>query len=293
MRRSPPPTSLLGFAPDTEAPAVDRRAHATRVASLAVQSAIEKRLRQLGIPQQDAEDLRQTVAEVLLDVAEAPATDAECVKLALGVADNRAKRYFGKRATRSRFNVGPTADADEHVAEVQPADADEVERREKLTLAGKAMSKRAAHMMRLRADGFSDEEIAKRFRVSRQTVANTLSDARRKVRAKWAAHVAISAALLLTAIVLYVVIRARIEEARRNEIHADELPAVHEPTPHERAEALRREAIEDCGNGLWGSCERKLDAARTLDPAGDDAPTVKAARQTAYDGQHAVEPSKR
>jgi hypothetical protein len=62
-------------------------------------------------------------------------------------------------------------------------------------------------------------------------------------------------------------------------------PPTH--TPASRAESLRRDAREACGKRTWQTCLDKLDQARTIDPAGDEAPAVQALRRSAWDMQPA------
>jgi RNA polymerase sigma factor (sigma-70 family) len=50
------------------------------------------------------------------------------------------------------------------------------------------------------------------------------------------------------------------------------------PTQHERAHELREHAFERCMENHWSSCQADLDAARHLDPDGEDDPKVRAAR---------------
>ncbi|MGO9834865.1 MAG: hypothetical protein ACLP1X_11660 [Polyangiaceae bacterium] len=56
------------------------------------------------------------------------------------------------------------------------------------------------------------------------------------------------------------------------------------PTPQERAAALRQEAFGACGDRLWAKCERKLDEAKQLDPAGENDLQVQGARNAVKDG---------
>jgi hypothetical protein len=65
------------------------------------------------------------------------------------------------------------------------------------------------------------------------------------------------------------------------------------PTPAERAEALRNEAFDSCGDGLWAECARKLDAAKQLDPAGESDLRVQGARKAVRDGLNPEEERKR
>jgi hypothetical protein len=51
------------------------------------------------------------------------------------------------------------------------------------------------------------------------------------------------------------------------------------------AEDWRRKAAVDCDAERWTACIADLDRARQLDPAGDDAPPVKATRAKAVEGR--------
>jgi len=57
-------------------------------------------------------------------------------------------------------------------------------------------------------------------------------------------------------------------------------------SPLQLAAATRAQAFPACDAQQWATCEQKLDEAQHLDPAGEDDPRVRAARQSAYDGLH-------
>jgi len=57
------------------------------------------------------------------------------------------------------------------------------------------------------------------------------------------------------------------------------------PTMAEQALALRTEAYVLCEDAHWDDCEGKLNEASQLDPAGDTAPEVKAARKAIEKGR--------
>ncbi len=62
-------------------------------------------------------------------------------------------------------------------------------------------------------------------------------------------------------------------------------PAPPPPSPELVAAAeLRQKAIAACDAEQWTTCLADLDQARALDPAGDDAPDVKAMREQARRG---------
>jgi hypothetical protein len=58
-------------------------------------------------------------------------------------------------------------------------------------------------------------------------------------------------------------------------------------TKLQAAAKLRDDAFDSCAHGVWAVCEHRLDAARALDPAGEQDAKVLAARRSVYDAQHA------
>jgi hypothetical protein len=57
-----------------------------------------------------------------------------------------------------------------------------------------------------------------------------------------------------------------------------------EPTAQERAARMREEAFMACRKRRWEECERRLDEAKRLDPAGDADPLVQQAHEAAIGG---------
>ena len=53
------------------------------------------------------------------------------------------------------------------------------------------------------------------------------------------------------------------------------VPPTHEETPQEKAEKLREAAYVNIAKGYFGEANDQLDAAKRLDPAGDESPKVK------------------
>lgn len=66
---------------------------------------------------------------------------------------------------------------------------------------------------------------------------------------------------------------------------------IGETDPMDWAHVLRGEAFRACMNDKWYECLVGLDAARELDPSGDNDPVVAAARKDAMDGyRHSLKP---
>jgi hypothetical protein len=67
----------------------------------------------------------------------------------------------------------------------------------------------------------------------------------------------------------------------------DSAPDAGLATKLQAAARLRDDAFDSCAHGVWDVCEHRLDAARALDPAGEQDAKVLAARRAVYDAQHA------
>jgi hypothetical protein len=104
----------------------------------------------------------------------------------------------------------------------------------------------------------------------------------RRLRPVWLLAAVLGAMLLVFAIMNRAVVVALF---RGDEIRPDDewLPWKPSPTPLQRAVALRDTAFAACAAAEWKTCRDKLDEARRLDPAGDDAPAVVAARKAIDD----------
>ena len=63
-----------------------------------------------------------------------------------------------------------------------------------------------------------------------------------------------------------------------------DVPLIAEQQKLRDARDLRASAFTECREKRWTECLRRLDAAKTLDPAGDQAPEVQGARLDAQDG---------
>jgi hypothetical protein len=57
-----------------------------------------------------------------------------------------------------------------------------------------------------------------------------------------------------------------------------------EPSPEELAARMRDRAYMSCAERLWARCERQLNEAQTLDPAGETDPRVQQTRKAIDDG---------
>jgi hypothetical protein len=132
----------------------------------------------------------------------------------------------------------------------------------------------------LRAHGIAPDDAAD---VGRELLAKPVRrpPARRGSNTGWVKWAVLAAAI---ALVLGALVRRREGEAhlQPEPIQKDQEPAPPETTPAERAASLREDGLAHCRVGLLDTCEAKLNAARALDPAGEDDPRVREARRQLF-----------
>jgi DNA-directed RNA polymerase specialized sigma24 family protein len=294
MRPAPAPDAMdltsTPPAPHATRPRIDP-AHAARAVSPEVQRAIAACLRAGGVAPRDVADVAQDVTLELLVARVVPADMPGCLALARDIAAKRAIDVLRKHKRRGRYDTGATDGADDHAAGDDAAgDADAaLDRARQLALidekrADGTLGDKAARMLQLDAEGLSAPEIARDLGLAPQTVRNTLSAVKRDLRAEWMRRVGSwggGALLLLVVLGLAAQEPGGVTAPFPGEpAPSGEAPAP-EPSQERAATAaeLRSRAIEECRTWALPACERDLDEARALDPAGESAPAVQAARR--------------
>jgi hypothetical protein len=272
-----------------------RREHFARVVSPEVTEAIVGRLRLRRVPVQEREGKLSDVQTALLEMEDFPTTMERCIWAARDIADKQTVDGIRMVVGRGKHNVGATADADDYAGAsdampVAPASFIHEEKHlvVEAALADGTVDKRAAKMMELHAQGKTHAEIGERFGCAASTVANTLSQARRDVRAAWIKRAGKLGllAFLLTLVPLGATHRNEIAGwFERTPIRPDDSAIDHAPPPPDpRAVALREKARKACDDYDSIGCMIALDEAQKLDPAGENTPEVKAMRQRIIDG---------
>jgi hypothetical protein len=104
----------------------------------------------------------------------------------------------------------------------------------------------------------------------------------RRLRAVWLAAAMLAALLLVLALMNGAAIVAAF---KGDTIRPDDDPHPWKsaPTREERATSVREQALAACDEARWTACAAKLDEARAMDPAGESAPRVAAARKAMAD----------
>jgi hypothetical protein len=112
----------------------------------------------------------------------------------------------------------------------------------------------------------------------------------RRLRPVWLAAAMLGALLLVLALMNGAAIVATFkgETIRPDD---DRFPWKAAPTPAERAASLRDQALAACDGAQWTECASKLDQARAIDPAGETAPRVAAARKAVADAAKVSPPA--
>jgi hypothetical protein len=130
-------------------------------------------------------------------------------------------------------------------------------------------------------EGEKLESIAAEERVPAARVRQRVSRMRRWMKERWLAELAAVAALAILAILVARLLR-RPKDVPVIAPRPEPPPsAPFEELPLDRARALRADALRACDEAAWQRCLDQLDEAARLDPAGDGAPDVAAARERA------------
>jgi DNA-directed RNA polymerase specialized sigma24 family protein len=275
--------------------------HAEHVTSPDVQRAIASQLQACGVAPKNVPDAAQDVTLELLVKRNPPADMAGCLALARHIARQRAIDHLRKNKRRGKYDVGLTDTPDDHTAadHASPELTDPLDRKKQLELieekrADGSISEKAARILELDAQGLSAVEVGKEVNLAPQTVRNTLSAVKRELRVAWAKRVG---SVLGALCALWLIVWAA--RPREDQVASPPPPepstSVQSAEPQGTQEAqrrgaeLRERAIEACKRAAFDACRRDLDDARTLDPAGEAAPRVQAARRAIRDGRPLVD----
>ena len=230
------------------------------------------------VPPSDVDDVVQTVLVDALAATNAPTDPRELTRWMLGVARHKVADLH-RRAHRE-------LPAELHDIEAAPAPIEELEMaRWAEEQAGSSRdAKQTLAWMAREGEGEKLEAIATDEQVPAARVRQRVSRMRRWMKERWLAELAAVAALGIVAFVTWWVLH-RADRPEANPLPAPSAPITPEPPSSiERARALRADALEKCTREDWAGCLEGLDLARGLDPVGDQAPAVDAARSQAKDG---------
>jgi hypothetical protein len=189
------------------------------------------------------------------------------------MARNLFVDHVRRKGVRGKHDEGPTDEADAAPAEERsPESRRDAERQLEFVRREVEAGRVEPHVleaMEAAASGEPQKELADKLGVSHQSFRNRVARTRARLRARWAAYIAAGAVVV---VLLFLVLR----------------PRPPEPVPsaenERRAAEMRKDALRYCHDKAWRACLEWLDEARALDPKGDDAPEIVAARASATEG---------
>jgi DNA-directed RNA polymerase specialized sigma24 family protein len=262
-------------------PTSDRRV--TRLANPALRASLSAFVR-ARVPVNEVDDIVQSALAEALAAERAPDDDDEVVAWVHGIARHKVVDWF--RRARREMPQDPELAETVAAADSAPQSARDLLRWATKELPNGDDHARTFEWMLREGAGEKLESIAADEDVPAPRVRQRVSRLRKHYRARWAAALALLAAI---AMVVAFALRRRPKE----EIAPLPSPIVPsaplaplpapapEATPEERAAELRNDAFEKCDSGRWRECIDGLDDAWRLDPAGDSTPTVQTRRRAA------------
>ncbi|WP_437682502.1 RNA polymerase sigma factor [Sorangium sp. So ce131] len=240
------------------------------------------------VPSAEVDDVVQTVLCDALASPARPTEPSELRRWLLGIARHKVADHH-RRASREA-----AAELPDLPVAPPPVEARELARWAEEQASSSQDAQQTLAWMAREGEGEKLESIAAEAQVPAARVRQRVSRMRRWMRERWRAELAAVAALALLALVLARLLRP-----------ADDPPAVaplpepppvtppaEVPPPRERidrARALRAEALRACDERAFRPCLDRLDEAARLDPPGDGAPDVAAARARALGALRALE----
>lgn len=228
------------------------------------------------VPAPDVEDVVQTVLCDALAAESRPREPEELRRWLIGIARHKVVDHH-RRASREQVAESP--ELPEPPVPPAPIEERELARWAEEQVGSAREGKQTLAWMAREGEGEKLESIAAEEQVPAARVRQRVSRMRRWMKERWMAELAAVAALAVLAILL-----ARLFRKDPPEVAPRPEPTVApepQPSPLDRARALRAEALRACDAQAWQECLRKLDEAAGLDPEGDRAPEVAAARDRA------------
>lgn len=245
--------------------------HAARLADPALREALFKYARG-RLPPAEVDDLVQNTLTEALVAANAPNDQTDFRRWVHGIARHKIADSY---RLRGRLPV-LSADLDQSAAEPSPSPS-ELSQWIESELPKTDGAQATLHWLLREGDGESLDEIARDVDLPAPRVRQRVSRLRRHFHARWLALGAAGLLLLVGAGALFY--RALRPALVPPSIARESL------TPLERARGLREKALQQCAGGAYPECIAALDRARALDPSGESASAIRAAREAAANAE--------
>jgi DNA-directed RNA polymerase specialized sigma24 family protein len=234
-----------------------------------LRSALVRYVRQ-RVPESDVEDVVQAALADALASPQPPQTAEEIRRWVYAITRHKVADHY----RRSKHEPVPDPEAGSDAA----TESAPISTRDLLRWAEREMpegGQNTLEWMLREGAGEKLEHIAADAALPAATMRQRVSRMRRFLRDRWAAELALGAALLLVAGGALWVWRVRVPDQS----------IVAEPSrtqgPLERARELRQSALGHCTASRWERCLAELDEAKRLDAAGDVSSDVQLARERA------------
>ncbi|HEX3774824.1 MAG TPA: sigma factor [Polyangiaceae bacterium] len=238
-----------------------------RLADPALREALLKLARR-RVPAGEVDDLVQNTLADALASDSAPLEDAAFRRWVQGIARHKIADLYRRRGRLPPLD----GDLDETSAEPN-AGAGELGQWLERELPKTHDAKATLHWLLRESEGETLDEIAREAAMPAPRVRKRVSRLRRHFQTRWLALGAAGLALLIGAAFLFHDWQARTTGLV--------VIAPEGVSPEDRARALRDQALERCANAHYDECLRGLDQAKALDPIGEQASAVQAARAAA------------
>jgi DNA-directed RNA polymerase specialized sigma24 family protein len=233
------------------------------------------------------QDLADYVAEVQTRAIEhveangAPKDAAGWEGMMIRIARNYLCDRCDKRKTAKKWNAGLCEAPDDFVplGAGEGEEKDPVDRRRQLTVLLEMfergeMPEQGREILEGVADGMKAPAIGAELGLPAKEVRRRLTVMRRSYFKRL--HVL---GLMVLVIVLFAVHVRVGGPPEVSQPAPGEVDAGTDATPEDAAARIREEALRACDEGKWEECEERLDRAREMDPAGEEAPEVRRARE--------------
>lgn len=242
----------------------------TLIASPEVRRLVEGVVRR-RVPEREVEDVVQTILCDALASDSMPDDEEQLRKWIVGITRHKVADFHRKGSRAKHVELPETVEGEE-----APLSAREWARWAEKQTEGNEDAQRTLDWMAREGSGEKLAHIAADEKLPATQVRQRVSRLRRFMKQRWAAELAAVAAVVLLALIAW------------RWLKEDEPIAVPEPVPEvtpnpevEEARRMRAEAFEHCESAEWQECLDGFDAAKELDPAGDDAPEIEQARERA------------
>ena len=242
------------------------------------------------VPAVEVEDIVQTVLCDALASSNAPKDAEQLRKWLVGITRHKVADFHRKGSGGRKVEL-----PDQLEAEPEPHSAREWADWADQQTEGDEQAKRTLGWMAREGGGEKLAHIAEDEALPHAQVRQRVSRLRRWMKRRWAAELAAVAAVLLSILVAWYLLRKQEPIAKPIPTPApDVLPKPPQEDPKlEWAHHLRSDALRECECEAWQRCLRGLDEAKRLDPAGDKDGAVVKARKQARDGIRRADQEKR